>query len=310
MPPKPHKKGFDKRNLWPWCDWMTIGIGVLATSPEGRKENRRPDTAILIADTMGSYGSVDSHPRLHKAFIFEKAGMYAVAADQIDRAGELLAAIEQAILVIPKAERTHGELTRTVAAVCYGYKRGKFTTHEFPKLRLPPQEIDPTTVTPALNAIVQERWENFSIGCDLVLAIFTAGKTPTLMQVNGAEHELGNMMFPGFAAIGVGAEHAVFWLSRRQQMFGYVPLRAAYHAYEAKIMAESSPHVNEHLDIIVATDNEQWYSSTHRIDHRFPEHPEINIKNLQRMWKKYSTRDTSNVGLGEIEIKRASRRSV
>ena len=107
-----------------------------------------------------------------------------------------------------------------------------------------------------------------------------------------------------------GPNTRFFWLSRRQQMFGYVPLRAAYHAYEAKIMAESSPHVNEHLDIIVATDNEQWYSSTHRIDHRFPEHPEINIKNLQRMWKKYSTRDTSNVGLGEIEIKRASRRSV
>lgn len=278
---------------------MTIGIGVVATSPDGRKANRRPDTVILIADTMGSYGSVDSHARHHKAFEFPEAGIYAVAADQIDRAGELLSAIEKAITSVPKAQRSHGEIVRTVAMVCYGYKRGKFTTHEFPKLRLPPQEMDPTTVSPQLNAIVQERWEQFSIGCDLVLAIFTASKTPTLLQVNGAEHEINNMMFPGFGAIGTGSEHAIFWLSRRQQMFGHVPLRSAYHAYEAKIMAESSPHVNEHLDIIVATDDEHWFSSTHRIDHRIPEHPEINIKNLKRLWKRYGTRDTSNLGLGK-----------
>ena len=233
--------------------------------------------------------------------------MYAVAADQIDRAGELLSAIEKAITAVPKAERSHGEITRIVAAVCYGYKRGKFTTHEFPKLRLPPEEMDPARVTPALDAIVQERWENFSIGCDLVLAVFTANKTPTLLQVNGVEHDINNMVFPGFAAIGAGSEHAVFWLSRRQQMFGHVPLRAAYHAYEAKTMAESSPHVNEHLDIIVATDSEQWFSSTHRIDHRIPEHPQINIKNLQRLWKRYGTRDTSNLGITRSVSKMSKR---
>jgi len=95
--------------------------------------------------------------------------------------------------------------------------------------------MDPDTVTPALNAIVQERWENFSIGCDLVPAVFTANKTPTLLQVNGIEHEINNMVFPGFAAIGTGSEHAVFWLSRRQQMFCHVPLHAAYPAYEARL---------------------------------------------------------------------------
>jgi hypothetical protein len=51
---------------------MTVGIGVLATTKVGRDKRIVPDTAILIADTMGSYEDVDSHPRLHKAFIFQR----------------------------------------------------------------------------------------------------------------------------------------------------------------------------------------------------------------------------------------------
>jgi hypothetical protein len=275
---------------------MTIGIGVLATSAAGRTKNVVPDTAVVIADTMGSYGDVDSHARLHKAFMFPDAGVYAVAADRVDMASELLFAFAKFVKDIPKEKRTHGAITRTLASVCYGYKRDKFTAHEFPKLRLPPKEMDPATVTPELNATVQAAWENFSIGCDLILATFCGDGTVCFLQVSGAEHEICNMVLPGFAAIGVGSQNAVFWLSRRQQTLGQLPLRAGYHAYEAKRMAESSPHVNDHLDIIVATNEEHWFCTTHPSLHTEKEHPEINVKNLKRMWKRYSPRDTSKLG--------------
>jgi hypothetical protein len=255
-----------------------------------------PDTAILIADTMGSYGDVDSHARLHKAFMFPDADVYAVAADQVDRASELLFAFAKWLKDIPKAERTYGAVVKTLASVCYGYKREKFTVHEFPKLRLPPKEMDPATVTPELNAIVQAQWEKFSIGCDLIVAAFCGDGTVCFLQVNGLDHEICNIVFPGFGAIGAGSENAIFWLSQRQQTLGQLPLRAGYHAYEAKRMAEASAHVNEHLDIIVATNEGHWFCTTHPSLHTEKEHPEINIKNLKRLWKRYSPRDTSKLG--------------
>ncbi len=290
------KPRFDKRNLWPWRDLMTIGIGLVATSAAGRAKNVLPDTAILIADTMGSYGDVDSHARLHKAFMFPDAGVYAVAADQVDRASELLFAFAKFVKEIPKTERTQGAIAKTLATVCYGYKREKFTVHELPKLRLPPTAMDVSTVTPELFAIVQPHWEKFSIGCDLIVATFCGDGTVSFIQVHGAEHEIANMLFPGFAAIGAGAELAIFCLSRREQTLGQLPLRAAYHAYEAKRMAESSPHVNDHLDIIVATNEEHWFCTSHSSLHGQKEHPEINIKNLKRLWKRYSPRDTAKLG--------------
>jgi hypothetical protein len=275
---------------------MTIGIGVLATSAEGRTNNILPDTAILIADTMGSYGDVDSHARLHKAFMFPDAGVYAVAAGRIDCASELLFAFAKFAKEIPKTERTQGAIAKWLASVCYGYKREKFTVHELPKLRLPPAAMDVLTVTPELNAIVQPHWEKFSIGCDLVVATFCGDGTVSFVQVNSEEHELSNMLLPGFAAIGAGSELATFCLSRREQTLGQLPLRAAYHAYEAKRMAESSPHVNDHLDIIVATKEDHWFCTSHSSLRGHKEHPEINIETLKRLWKRYSPRDTSKLG--------------
>src|SRR5713101_1116386 len=72
---------------------MTIGIGVLATSEEARKKSTVPDTAILLADTMGSYEDVDSHARLHKLLMFPDDRVYAVAAGDISRAAQLMPCI-------------------------------------------------------------------------------------------------------------------------------------------------------------------------------------------------------------------------
>ncbi len=293
MPPRPI---FEKRNLWPWRDRMTIGIGVLATSAAGRAARIMPDTIVLMADTMGSYEDVDSHARLHKAFMFPEAGMFAVAAGRVDRAGEVMSSIDKFLARIPKPERSFGVIMRTISEVCFGYKHEKFIAHEFPKMRLPPIAMDPAMVTPELDAKIQKQWEQYTLGCDLIIGVFCNNNGACLIQVDNSSLDIENQTIPGIATIGVGSEAASFWLSRREQTFSESPLRSAYHAYEAKRMAESSAHVNEHLDILVATIDDFWFCTTHTSGHPYKKHPEINVENLKQLWVQYGPQNTSAIG--------------
>ena len=180
---------------------MTIGIGVLATSDEARKEKRGPDTAILLADTMGSYGDVDSHARLHKVIMMPEDGLYAAIAGDVSRGAQLVPCICTFLREIPKGERTFGKIQIAIAEGCFMYKHHTFTLFELPKLRLPPHSFNPNQeLDPELDKKIQKAW-----------------------------------------------------LSRRQHTLGLLPLRAAYHAYEAKLTGEGSAHVNEHIDLVVAT---------------------------------------------------------
>jgi hypothetical protein len=276
---------------------MTIGIGVLASaSRDGGGKRIAADTAILIADTMGSFGDVDSHQRLHKIIMMPDAGIYAVAAGQIDKAAELLPLIGTYVAELKPETKTYGGLMKAIAMACWVYKQDKFTITELPKMRLPPTAVDPLKVPPELNTTVQARWGEFSIGCDLVMAAFDRDKRAWLFRVDGDAHEINNVSFPGFSAVGSGSHNAIFWLSRRQHTLGLHPVRAAYHAYEAKLMAEGSAHVNEHLDVAIATHEEHWFCTTHDSQHGEKEHPDINIKNLKRWLKRYGIRPTDDLG--------------
>jgi hypothetical protein len=289
------KPRFDRKNFWPWCRWMTVGIGVLATSSKGKKEGILPDTVILIADTMGSYEDLDSHARLHKLFLFPEVGMFATAANKVDRAGELLSSIEKFLRELPQKRRSYGNIMRTIQDVCFGYKRERFCAHELPKLRLSPQEFDPARTPPHVEAKIQKRWDKFSLKCDLVIGAFTNQKGAVLIQVLGDLAEPENMTTPGIATIGIGGGAAAFWLSRREQVFGNSPLRSAYHAYEAKQMAESSAHVNKHVDILVATNEDFWFSTSHPSGHPYKKHPQINPENLREVYGKHGPQDTSSL---------------
>jgi hypothetical protein len=230
--------------------------------------------------------------------MFPESGMFAVAAGRIDRAGEVLSSIDKFLTRIAKEERSYAAIMKTISEVCFGYKREKFIAHEFPKMRLPPHVFDPLTVPRELDAKIQKRWDECSLGCDLIIGAFCNNKGACLIQVDSTSLDLENQTIPGIATIGVGADAASFWLSRRQQTFGESPLRSAYHAYEAKIMAESSAHVNKHLDVLVATSEKFWFCTTHRSAHPYDTHPEINIENLGEMLLKYGPQDTSAIKCG------------
>jgi hypothetical protein len=276
---------------------MTIGIGVLATSEEARKEKRGPDTVILIADTMGSYEDVDSHSRLHKILMFPDDRVYAVVAGDVSRAAQLLPCLCSFIREISKGERSFGKIQIAIAEGCFNYKHHLFTLFELPKLRLAPHTFDPNQkLEPELNEKIQAKWATFDIGCDLVIAAFDDDRRVYLFEANAQTHTIHNRSFPGFAAVGTGGDNALFWFSRREHTLGVQPLRAAYHAYEAKLTAEGSAHVNQHLDMAVATANEHWFCTTHKSVHGEKEHPEINIANLKRLLKRHWIKKTDDIG--------------
>lgn len=276
---------------------MTIGSGVLATSDEARKEKRGPDTAILLADTMGSYEDVDSHARLQKVIMIPDDGVYAAIAGDVSRGAQLVPCICTFLKEIPKSERTFGKIQIAIAEGCFLYKHHVFTLFELPKLRLPPHAFNPNqTLEPELNEKIQAAWEQFDLGCDLVIAAFDDERKAYIFESNAQEHAVHHRTFPGFATIGSGGGNALFWLSRRQHTLGLFPLRAAYHAYEAKLTAEGSAHVNEHLDIVVATSSDHWFCTTHKAVHGEKEHPEINLANLRRLLKRHWIKNTDDIG--------------
>lgn len=86
---------------------------------------------------------------------------------------------------------------------------------------------------------------------DLVIGAFDGRGRAFLFALDG-RGTVENLTLPGYAAIGSGADNAMFWLGYREHVLSMSPRRAAYHAYEAKLMAEKSPHVNSELDIVFA----------------------------------------------------------
>lgn len=256
---------------------MTIGIGVLATEENDLKA--KPSHVVFVADTMGSFEDEDSHPRLHKIFAFPETDLYATSAGSVDQAAVLLPMISAHLSSIPPGKRSYGDIIRGIAQTVFMFKMEKFNLTVLPRYGMPPGSIAPHSMigpssliaalaaAPAsVHAQLQKEWQEFNLGCDLIIGAFDREGQAAMVYVYGNDHAVYNANFPGYCAIGSGAGNAMFWLSHRQHVLGMRVKRAAYHAYEAKLMAEGSPYVNEHLDITIATKGQHWSISTHKLD--------------------------------------------
>ncbi|SRR5579871_2029807 len=280
---------------------MTIGIGVLAT--EKGTSNAKPNHLVLIADTMGSFSDDYSHPRLHKLFDFPESDLYASAAGQIDQAAALMPMINQNISQTPSSQRSFGDIVRGVAQSLFMFKMEKFNLTVLPKYGLPPASIAPNStippssliagmalVPPAVQAELEKEWQAFELGCDLIIGAFDHSGQAVMMCQYSHEPDLRNVTFPGYWAIGSGAPNAIFWLSHRAHVLGMGLKRAAYHAYEAKLMAEGSAHVNDHLDVLVARKGAHWHVSTHKPNQK-TDCP-IKISQLKKWQRKFGPSET------------------
>ena len=264
---------------------MTIAIGALASETE-----LRPDHVILMADTKGSFGDNFSMSRLHKLFAAPDIGLYCGAAGLMDRAAELFKVLD---LFLRELKNTvgYGRLFEAVHGACDSYKRVRFKYDVLPKYAyLIPRLQDDFSESDLTPTLLKE-WQEFDFGCQMIASSFDSEGKPYLFLLDGTG-QVVNCTFPGFAAIGTGQEQAMFWLSYRHHNLGFSVQRAAYHAFEAKLMAESSPFVNEQIDMIIAS-HKKYYIVTRTNPE--PEGVPVTVAKLRELAEKYGPKETEGL---------------
>jgi len=274
---------------------MTIGIGVLATSETGRSSGVIPDHIVLVSDTMGSFGDEYSHPRLHKRFDLPDNKAYVVAAGSIDRASELVPIIDRRLALVPPGERSYGDILNAVAMACFTYKMDRFIREVHPRHGIPPTLYDPLKASKEAIDLLEPEWAKFEIETDLIVGAFSHSGQAHLVYVGSSEAIAQSVSLPGFSAIGSGAGNAMYWLAHRGHTLGMKPLRALYHAYEAKMMAEDAPNVNDEIDILVARADANWSCTSHATAAELKWIPEFPLGSLKELLKKYGTRPTDDL---------------
>jgi hypothetical protein len=266
---------------------MTIGIGVLASDGAGIK----PNYLILLADTKGSFGDSYSMSRFHKLFLAPDRRLYAAGAGQMDRASELFEVIKDVSQIIEGGTERYGSIVESVSGGADLYKRVRFKLDVLPRFARMPQSLPDMFTDSDLSPALLAEWRDYDFGCQMLVGAFNNGGQVFLLYVDG-NGRVTNLTFPGFGAIGSGSDNAMFWLSYRNHNLGFPIVRAAYHAFEAKIMAESSPHVNEKLDMLLA-DKDKWFFMSDSTP--APENAPVTILKLREMFSIYGPKETDDV---------------
>jgi hypothetical protein len=265
---------------------MTIGIGVLGSAGD----TVRPDHLVLLSDTKGSFGDGFSMNHLHKMFIDPALGLYTIAAGKMDRAAELFKTLAS-FYSDENHLKGYGKLFTSVHAASDCYKRVRFKYDVLPRFAHHPQSLrddfNDSNLTPELLA----EWREFDFGCQMIAGGFDPIGTAMLFTIEG-NGQVYNSMFPGFTAIGSGLSNAMFWLSYRQHNLGLSVKRAAYHAFEAKLMAESSPFVNNQIDIVIANKDKHFLLSRTNPN---PEGAPVTMTGLRKLLRKYGVRETEGL---------------
>lgn len=261
---------------------MTIGIGVLAS------KDKKPDHVILMADTKGSFGDEYSMNRLHKIFAFPDERLYATAAGAIDRAAEFITTVDELFKI--EKPQSYGMTLLVINKALYQYRQQRFGIEIAPKFWVPKQEVEAGTMPAEAREKIEAAWPEFRTGCDVIIGTFGPWGQAYLFAVT--DDILDNVGFPGFAAIGSGANNAMFWLSYRNHHLARSLRQSAYHAFEAKLMAESSPYVNEKLDVIVANANKHFLLTEFKA---VPGGAPFTIDELRQLFNTYGPKDTDEV---------------
>ena len=267
---------------------MTIGIGVLAS------DKAKPDHIILVSDTMGSYESAYSTSELHKGWHYPDVDLYAVGAGSIDQAATFIDTLHRGMKQLPE-DRSFGDIIRMAVACIHGYKLDRFSMDLGPNLMFTHDQWF-QVMDPAFRAQILQAWVDFDLGFNLIVGSFaknTGSHGQAFLFCISGFGKIELMNFPGVCAIGSGAENASFWLSYRQHKLGYSVKRAAYHAYEAKLMAEKSPNVNECIEMLIARVGAHY---SLRQDQPTVDGCPVSLEEMAEMYSKYGPQDTKPLG--------------
>jgi hypothetical protein len=282
----------EKWNLWPWKYWMTVGIGVLCS--EGKE---RPDHVILACDTLGSFGDVNSTLSLHKLFSRRDARIYAVAARDMGKAAELVTKI--ANTVKKESDGTYGRTYDVICLAVHDYKSARFRYEVVTQHGLKPVKgwMEKAKEVGVLDELLKTQWPKFSMECELIVGTFAEDYGACLFYVQdiGMVHPITTQ---NFVAIGTGAPGALFWLCCRDQLMSMGVRRSAYHVYEAKLMAERSPHVGKgDIQLLIANAKRADLLTASK-----PESPgcAVSLTELEGLREKYGPKKTDDLDLGAL----------
>jgi 20S proteasome alpha/beta subunit len=134
-------------------------------------------------------------------------------------------------------------------------------------------------------------WRTYDFGCQMLVGAFNLKGQAYLLRVDG-NGKVMNVTYPGFGAIGSGSSNAVFWLSYRNHNLSFSVRRSAYHAFEAKIMAESSAFVNEKLDMVMANRDQSFIVTD---TEPAPPGAPVSLIELREMFSVYGPKTTDDL---------------
>jgi hypothetical protein len=144
---------------------VTIGLGVLCCSRPDLQSGERPDSIVMIADTLGS-NEYDSTSELRKMFFEPRHDIYAVCAGNMEVAGEIMASI---IARLPSlTHRDHGTFRRLLHEVVYGHRAERFM-HDVSATRY---EMTPKSVLPEFRRDLLNEFQQYDTGAEILIGSF------------------------------------------------------------------------------------------------------------------------------------------
>lgn len=286
--PKPNLQVRPKLRMPERPNIMTIGIGVLCSKKRKPAEGR-PDHLILVSDTMGSIGDVDSTDDLHKLFMSPDLNLYAVCAGRVEIASDLFPVIEHNIAELPN--RSHGNIQQAISRAVYVHRSEHFMNNVMPNI-VPNGSPMPGDLTDR----IYQAWSQYDAGIQLIIGTFDNTNKACMYYIGRTQDyasEVVTYAFPGHVCIGTGATNAEFWLNYRRQVLGMSVEQSTYHAFEAKQMAAKSPNVNENIQILIASASEHHVVSTMEPS---PNGCSTSIPALEASFAKYGPPSTESLG--------------
>jgi hypothetical protein len=274
---------------------MTIGIGVLCCSSLDLKPGGRPDSIIMISDTMGS-SETDSTDELRKMHFEPESKIYAASAGNMETAGEIVSSV---ISRLPKTGRTHGIVWSSLNEIVNGHRSQRFRWD----VMAPRYEILPSKVFADDHKDVIKEFQEYSTGTDLLIGTFDERGMALMYYIGrsdyGSSALVHPIVFPGYYAIGTRAYNAHSWLNYRGQRLNFSIRRSALHAYEACNMAAAAPTVNDNTDVLIATAKDAFM-----LPHDLPPSTgsPMTLKELKTMAAKYGPRKTDALGFPKPSV--------
>lgn len=262
---------------------VTIGIGVLC-STQPKPCSPRPDALLMISDTMGST-ETDSTDDLHKMYIDQEHGIYAVCADRVEMGAEVLPLIASEIEAV-SGTKSHGAIWRAINSAVHKHREEHFHLD----VRVP-QYLNP--VTPESYAEMRQEWKEYSTGAQALIGTFDSDGRALLYFVgmySGKPGLVHAVAFPGYQAIGSGADNAYFWLNRRRQKLGLNIQQSALHIFESAMMAGYAPTVNKFVEMLYATNRDAFHLNAEQPS---PSGCPVSLPGLSALAEQYGPRNTS-----------------